>query len=147
MIAPRFSDHPFPHRRAGPCAAGATAPEGAFSSRPPSGAAYSLLTVPLPDPVLVLLRIVCAHERGEDEAAMISRLIAAHAERIGITAMADILQQGGEAVSRGSPAAHHNHEIASSSPAPATGSVSARARVAGREGGARGALPPPQGPP
>lgn len=167
MIAPRFSSQPLPLRRAGPCAAGVPVPEGAFSSRSPSGAAYSLLTVALPDPVIVLLRLVCAHERCEDEAAMISRLIAAHAGRIGIAALAGNATpceagkgregmpsgafpppqgpklQGGEAASRMA----HNHDVAGSSPAPATSSVSARTRVAGREDEASGVLPPPQGPP
>lgn len=41
----------------------------------------------------------------------------------------------------------HKPEVASSNLAPATSSVSARTRVAGREGEASGSLPPPQGPP
>lgn len=142
MTAPRFTDQPFPHRSAGPCAAGSPVPEGVSSSPPTSGTGHSLLTIPLPDPVMVLLRIVCAHERCEDEAEMISRLIAGHAGRLGIQRLADLMQ-GGEAASR----VAHNHDVASSSLAPATSSTSARARVAGREGDVSEALPPPQGPP
>lgn len=128
-----------------PCAVGGIpAPEGASSSLPSSGAGYFLLTVPVVDSDMLLLRLVGAHERLEDEAALVSKLVAERAAEIGIARMADVTDlQGGEAVSR----VAHNHEVASSSLAPATNCVSACARVPDREGYPPVALPEPPGPP
>lgn len=53
------------------------------------GAAHSVLTVTLPDSALLLLRLIGAHDGVEDEGAIITRLVVARAEKIGIAALAD----------------------------------------------------------
>lgn len=91
---------------------------GEGASRPSSGAAYSVLTVALPDSALLLLRLIGAHDGVEDEGAIITRLVVARAEQIGIAALADASQCGGYPESE-----------------------------EGREGVPSGAFPLPQGPP
>lgn len=148
-----------------PCAVGGIpAPEGASSSLPSSGAGYFLLTVPVVD--MLLLRLVGAHERLEDEAALISRLVAERAAEIGIARMADVITCEAPLERKGVPSGAlplpqvselqgraaaarlaHNQEVTGSSPVPATSSVSERARVPDREGCPPVALPEPPGPP
>lgn len=91
---------------------------GEGASRSSSGAAYSVFTVALPNSALVLLRLIGAHDGVEDEGAIITRLVAARAEKIGIAALADVSQCGGYPESE-----------------------------EGREGVPSGAFPLPQGPP
>lgn len=147
-------------------AGGDPAPEGASSSRPSSGAGFSLLTVPLSEADLLLLRLVGAHDRVEDEAELISKLVAGRAAEIGIARLADVitceapleregvpsgalpLPQVSELQGRAAAARlAHNQEVTGSSPVPATSSVSERARVPDREGCPPVALPEPPGPP
>ena len=90
-LSPRPSLQTIPVRRVGPRAADGSAP-GEGGPPPPSspGASYSVLTIALPDSALMLLRLIGAHDGVEDEGAIISRLVAARAEEIGIARLADI---------------------------------------------------------
>lgn len=115
---------------------------GEGGSRPSSGAAYSVLTVALPDSALVLLRLIGAHDGVEDEGAIITRLVVARAEKIGIAALAD----AGNCVGRAEAARRsHKPEVPGSNPGPAT-SIHPESEE-GREGVPSGAFPLPQGPP
>lgn len=86
----RASLQPIPVRRVGPRAADGSAPgEGGPPPANSSGAAYCVLTIALPDSALMLLRLIGAHDGVEDEGDIISRLVAARADEIGIAALAD----------------------------------------------------------
>lgn len=150
----RPSDQAMPSRRARFPAAALPAPGDASSSRHASGAGHSVLTVALPDSALMLLRLIGAHDGVEDEGAIVSRLVAARAEEIGIAALADAGEEscaGRAAVARPDPARlrrrgkSHKPEVASSTLAPAI-SIHPESEE-GREGVPSGAFPLPQGPP
>jgi hypothetical protein len=138
--------------RAGPGAAGAVSP-GEITSRFPVDAAAPLgraqddhfaVTLVMSAPVLLSLRL-CAAEAGIGEEALVARLVAEHAAKLGIARLADFSDDlhcvGRAGVARWS----HKPEVGGSNPPPATIDNRERSRAGGDGDAAipaRGADPP-----
>lgn len=79
-----------PVRRAAPCASDVSpASARVFSSRSSADAGYSILNLPVSNPVIAIAKLVGAHDSVEDPAELFTRLVVDRAKAIGIAHLTD----------------------------------------------------------